>query len=107
MPVDTGMETGLSHDFYDEDLVGPYMQVATVVNSKFYSLKDFEGAPATADIAFKSLSSSDPETLRHWGKVKEHEPKDVFLWCDFLLVSLTYFDAGLGPSSQKLALKVT
>ena len=89
MPVD--MEMGLSQDFY-EDSAGPYLQVATVVKSKCYCLTNFEGAPATADIAtFKLLSSSDPETLRLWAKVKEHEPKDVFLWCDFLLVGLDIF----------------
>lgn len=104
-PAPTDME--LSPDFY-EDSTDPYLEVATVANSKFYSAKTFEAAPGAPDTAmFKLLPSLDPETVTFWAALKQCEPKDVVLWYDFDSLGLIIFDAGLGPSIQKLALKVT
>lgn len=69
-------EAELSPDFYEES-AGPYLQVATLANSKFYSRKTFEGHSATA---FMLLSSSESETSTHWAALRQCETKDVVLW---------------------------
>lgn len=98
------MDMELSPDFY-EDLTGPYLQVATADNSKFYPAKNFEAAPDTA--MFTLLPPLGPEIVTNWAALKQCEAKDVAFWCDFDSLGLIIFDAGLGPSIQKLALKVT
>jgi hypothetical protein len=95
-PMDMEMELA------SEDSAGPYLQAATVANSKFYSAKNFERVPTKA--WFTSLSSSDPDTSKLWVELEQCQPKAVVLWCDFDSLGL---DVGLGPSKQKLPLKVT
>jgi hypothetical protein len=82
------VETELSPDFYEES-AGPYLQVATVANSKFYSAKIFEAHPATA--CFTLLSSSESEISTHWAALAQCETKDVVLWCDFDSLGLIIF----------------
>jgi len=76
-PRSAPMDTGLSPDFYEESAGSEsFLQVATVANSKFYS-KDFERG---SNEDFKPLSSSDPNTLGLWDKLKETKEEDVALW---------------------------
>jgi hypothetical protein len=82
------MEMELSSEFYD-DSAGPYLQEATVANSKFYSAKNFERVPAKA--WFTLLSSSDPDTSNLWAELKQCEPNEVVLWCDFDSLGLIVF----------------
>jgi hypothetical protein len=83
------MDVELSPDLYEESAV-PYLRVATVANSKFYSSKSFEATPAAA---FTILSASDPqaETLT-WAKIKQRKPENVILsWCDVDSLGLIIF----------------
>jgi hypothetical protein len=68
------METELSPDFY-EDSTGPFLQVATVANSKFFVAENFEPSAN-----FMLLSSSNGEL---WALLKRCKPEDVIIWCDF------------------------
>lgn len=93
-----------SSDFYN-DVGGEDLQVATVANSKSYNDEDFT---KLSNGTHFTLFSSGHEKLKHWEELRNCKLDDVNLWCDidFLLVGVL-FDAGLGSTNQKLALKLT
>lgn len=77
------MESELSD--IDEDSIGAaYLQVATVANSTL------KCDPQVED-TFTLVSASVPDTPALWLKVKECEPREVFLWCDFDSLDLIIF----------------
>lgn len=55
----------------------PYLQVATIANSKFYSATSFDGAPTKE---FTLLSSSTSDTAKLWTDIMKLDAKDVSLW---------------------------